>query len=57
MLTILDVCMVAHFGFAAHIPWWLWAWGILNEVVTGSLQENVRKAAKVIIDERVNRCD
>ncbi len=32
-LDILDVLLVAHFCFAAPVPWWLWALGIVNTIL------------------------
>jgi len=46
MLTILDLVVVAHVGFGAHIPWWLWTWAVLNEIAANDLQLKLRKAAE-----------
>jgi len=49
MLTILDICVVAHFGFGANIPWWLWLWAILNELGAAGFQQNINNAAKQLL--------
>jgi len=49
MFSILDLVLVAKFGFNAHIPWWLWVWSILNEVAFGVYQKRISDAATVII--------
>lgn len=55
MLTILDVCVVAHFGLSAHIPWWLWAWAILNELGAATWQFNIRQACKKFLGKEQSR--
>lgn len=52
MLTILDVAVVAHFGFGAHIPWWLWVWAVLNEIGAGDMQMKARQAFNTVLATR-----
>lgn len=43
-LTLLDLSLIAQFGFNAHLPWWIWALGILDAITSGNSLNRIAKA-------------
>lgn len=43
-LTLIDVLLVAAFGFDASFPWWIWGLGIIDAISVSITLDRVVKA-------------